>query len=161
MIYICREILKELEIRLDEDIRDQINSQLVLREKLISISTELSRVGKAENKKIKLSQLIKKDGAVDLHKINPQLTIPVDPHIKINGNIADSSRVFASAKYPVKFTFTVTNDSQEFNNKEDPSIFEIMFKYGDDLRQDQLILQIISYMDNLLKNVHLDFEFTT
>ena len=36
-----------------------------------------------------------------------------------------------------------------------------MFKYGDDLRQDQLILQMINYMDSLLKNMHLDYEFTT
>ena len=36
-----------------------------------------------------------------------------------------------------------------------------MFKYGDDLRQDQLILQMINYMDSLLKKVHLDYEFTT
>ena len=45
----------------------------------------------------------------------------------------------------------------------DPKLkhFRIMFKYGDDLRQDQLILQMISYMDSLLKKVHLDYEFTT
>ena len=36
----------------------------------------------------------------------------------------------------------------------------IMFKYGDDLRQDQLILQMINYMDSLLKKIHLDYEFT-
>jgi phosphatidylinositol 3-kinase len=37
----------------------------------------------------------------------------------------------------------------------------VMFKYGDDLRQDQLILQMINYMDSLLKNMHLNYEFTT
>jgi phosphatidylinositol 3-kinase len=55
----------------------------------------------------------------------------------------------------------VSNDSQIFNYKEDPSIHEVMFKHGDDLRQDQLVLQIISYMDNLLKKVNNDCEFTT
>jgi phosphatidylinositol 3-kinase len=55
----------------------------------------------------------------------------------------------------------VTNESQIYVKQDDPSLFDLMFKFGDDLRQDQLILQIISYMDNLLKRVNLDFEFTT
>jgi phosphatidylinositol 3-kinase len=161
MIETYKEILKEFESSLDEIIAEQINSQLTLRDKLIKVSNELSKVSKAENKKVKLMQVIKKDGALDMHKFNPSLQLPIDPNIRINGTIPESCRVFTSAKYPVKFTFTVTNESQEFILKDDPSIFEIMFKYGDDLRQDQLILQIISYMDNLLKKVHLDFEFTT
>jgi phosphatidylinositol 3-kinase len=35
-----------------------------------------------------------------------------------------------------------------------------MYKHGDDVRQDQLVLQMISLMDNLLKQVNLDFKFT-
>ena len=45
--------------------------------------------------------------------------------------------------------------------KDNPAEYSFIFKYGDDLRQDQLILQMISYMDSILKKVHLDYEFTT
>jgi len=35
-----------------------------------------------------------------------------------------------------------------------------MYKHGDDVRQDQLVLQMINLMDHLLKQVNLDFKFT-
>ena len=38
--------------------------------------------------------------------------------------------------------------------------YSLVFKNGDDMRQDQLILQIISVIDILLKEVNLDFKFT-
>lgn len=37
----------------------------------------------------------------------------------------------------------------------------MIFKSGDDLRQDQLIMQMISLMDSLLKRVNLDLRCTT
>ena len=56
--------------------------------------------------------------------------------------------------------FKVTPDTKSFNNNEDKEHISVMFKYGDDLRQDQLVLQMINYMDSLLKKIHLDYEFT-
>lgn len=35
---------------------------------------------------------------------------------------------------------------------------KVIFKSGDDLRQDQLIMQMISLMDSLLKRVNLDLR---
>lgn len=35
-----------------------------------------------------------------------------------------------------------------------------MYKHGDDVRQDQLVLQMILLMDDLLKAVNLDCQFT-
>lgn len=42
-----------------------------------------------------------------------------------------------------------------------PKTHKIMFKSGDDLRQDQLIMQMISLMDTLLKRVNLDLRLLT
>jgi phosphatidylinositol 3-kinase len=38
--------------------------------------------------------------------------------------------------------------------------YSIMFKRKDDVRQDQLVLQMINLMDHLLQQISLDFKFT-
>lgn len=37
---------------------------------------------------------------------------------------------------------------------------KIIFKNGDDMRQDQLVIQMISLMDSLLKKENLDLKLT-
>lgn len=38
--------------------------------------------------------------------------------------------------------------------------YKVIFKNGDDLRQDQLVIQMVSLMDHLLKRVNLDLKLT-
>ena len=136
-----------------------INNEVVFKAGLVKISDSLSKVSKVDNKKKELHNLIETNEKEFFQ--DSEFYLPIDPRLKIKGTISDKCTVFKSAKCPVKYTFQVTEDTKRFNNHDDKDFMRIMFKYGDDLRQDQLILQMINYMDSLLKNVHLDYEFTT
>ena len=141
------------------EIKAIIDNEIAFKNELVSISDKLSHVSKVDNKKKELRSLI--DGEKKEIMQETEHYLPIDPKLKIKGTITEDCSVFKSAKCPVKYTFKVTPETQSNSTHEDKEHFSIMFKYGDDLRQDQLILQIINYMDSLLKKVHLDYEFTT
>lgn len=58
--------------------------------------------------------------------------------------------IFKSSQMPSRLTFLTQHG--------DP--YTAIFKLGDDLRQDQLILQMITLMDKLLRKENLDLKLT-
>jgi phosphatidylinositol 3-kinase len=76
--------------------------------------------------------------------------LPLDPEIFIKGIIVSKVSLFKSALMPAKLTFLTTSDSE----------YVAIFKHGDDLRQDQLILQMITLIDKLLRKENLDLKLT-
>ncbi|KAJ1532268.1 hypothetical protein ONE63_000884 [Megalurothrips usitatus] len=78
------------------------------------------------------------------------LPFPLNPDILIKGIVAESATLFKSALMPSRLTFLTTENTE----------YVAIFKHGDDLRQDQLILQSISLMDKLLRRENLDLKLT-
>uniref|UniRef100_H2YNJ1 Phosphatidylinositol 3-kinase catalytic subunit type 3 n=1 Tax=Ciona savignyi TaxID=51511 RepID=H2YNJ1_CIOSA len=76
------------------------------------------------------------------------LPLPLDPGVKVNGIEAVQATLFKSNLMPAKLPFKTT----------DGKLYITIFKHGDDLRQDQLILQIITLMDKLLQKENLDLK---
>uniref|UniRef100_A0A8R1TLU1 Phosphatidylinositol 3-kinase catalytic subunit type 3 n=2 Tax=Onchocerca TaxID=6281 RepID=A0A8R1TLU1_ONCVO len=78
------------------------------------------------------------------------LPLPLDPTIRVNALLSDTATLFNSNLMPMKLTFKTENGGN----------YVTIFKRGDDLRQDQLIIQMIRLMDDLLRADGLDLRLT-
>ena len=87
--------------------------------------------------------------------------LPLNPDKVCTGIVADKCRVMESKKKPLWLAFTTIDESElaaaaaGAPTRPGP-LYYVMFKKGDDLRQDQLTLQILSIMDTLWKAEGLD-----
>lgn len=82
------------------------------------------------------------------------LPLCVDPAFVVTGVVPEESYVYKSALMPVGVTFK-TQGSGGVEGR-----YRVIFKSGNDLRQDQLIIQMIALMDTLLKKENLDLKLT-
>ncbi|KAK4453502.1 phosphatidylinositol 3-kinase catalytic subunit type 3 [Podospora aff. communis PSN243] len=82
--------------------------------------------------------------------IDPPLPLPLDPSVEIIGVAPEETIVFKSSLHPIKVAFKTTSGRK----------YPVLFKTGDDLRQDQLVIQIITLMDNLLQKENLDLKLS-
>ncbi|TGZ82899.1 phosphatidylinositol 3-kinase [Ascodesmis nigricans] len=76
--------------------------------------------------------------------------LPLDPRITMVGCYPEKSMVFKSSLSPLRLH--IKTDTGED--------YPVIFKSGDDLRQDQLVIQIVILMDRLLRKVNLDLKLT-
>ena len=81
----------------------------------------------------------------------PSMKHPLDPNVIVKGIIPEKATLFRSSLSPARLTFTREDGGENYVT---------IFKLGDDLRQDQLILQIITLMDRILKQENLDLKLT-
>lgn len=78
------------------------------------------------------------------------IPFPLDPDVIINGIIPQKASLFKSNLAPAKLHFKTIDNTE----------YVTIFKVGDDLRQDQLVLQMITLMDKLLSKENLDLKLT-
>ena len=121
--------------------------------KLVEIMKDVARESGNRTKKIEKLQKILSSPEPQ-HRFNfsssEPLPLPLNPDIKIVSVAAKETTLFKSAMMPAKLAFYTTDDS----------ICYIIFKNGDDLRQDDLVLQMINLMDKLLRMENLDLKLT-
>lgn len=115
----------------------------------ISLQTSL-KSGLTIVKKTEKAKHFLADPKNELLDISPPLPLPLDPSIMISGVYPEETAVFKSSLSPLKMTFRTTTGRH----------YPIIFKTGDDLRQDQLVIQIIMLMDQLLRKENLDLKLS-
>lgn len=117
---------------------------------LTKIAAEVKKTAYSMPKKVDRVKNFLADPKNELITIDPPLALPLDPSIKVTGVAPDQVIVFKSTLHPIKFTFKTTTGSA----------YPVIFKLGDDLRQDQLVIQIITLMDQLLQKENLDLKLS-
>ncbi|CAJ0578216.1 unnamed protein product, partial [Mesorhabditis spiculigera] len=88
------------------------------------------------------------------------LVLPLDPNYRIEGMLAESANIFNSKAMPMKLTLRVASQMALTSRSPQPEEYTFIFKQGDDLRQDQLVIQMIRLMDRLMKRDQLDLRLT-
>ena len=147
------------EIKVNKKYYEIIKNEIDFKKELGEISRIVKNAGSYDAQKKKLTEMIDKERVNYMH--NSSHYVPIEPNIEVKGIFSDDCTVFSSSTRPIKYTFRMKEESKKYNRFGNQNYYEFIFKIGDDLRQDQLILQMINYMDSLLKNMHLDYEFTT
>ncbi|XP_072937916.1 phosphatidylinositol 3-kinase catalytic subunit type 3 [Epargyreus clarus] len=132
--------------------RSFLARQQVFIDKLVKLVKSVARESGNRNKKAeRLQQLLADPDAFKFNFANFEpMPFPLDPNVNIKGIVAKKAHLFKSALMPSKLTFLTTGGAE----------YEAIFKHGDDLRQDQLILQMITLMDKLLRRENLDLKLT-
>ncbi|KAI5651655.1 phosphoinositide 3-kinase family, accessory domain (PIK domain) domain-containing protein [Phthorimaea operculella] len=132
--------------------RSFLARQQVFIDKLVKLVKTVTRESGNRNKKAeRLQQLLADPDAFKFNFTNFEpMPFPLDPNVTIKGIVAKKASLFKSSLMPSKLTFLTTEGSE----------YEAIFKHGDDLRQDQLILQMITLMDKLLRRENLDLKLT-
>lgn len=122
----------------------ELEKQCFIVDKLYDVAMAI----KKKNKGDKVATLHKMLGELELPE---KFSLPVSPKIEASGINIPACKVMSSAKLPLYIVFKNANKSGED--------IHVIFKAGDDLRQDILTLQLLKIMDNMWKshglNLHL------
>ncbi|KAF2456310.1 phosphatidylinositol 3-kinase-like protein [Lineolata rhizophorae] len=118
---------------------------------LSKISKDIRLSREDRPRKIERLRRLLADPKNDLASFDSPLPLPLDPNVSVTGIVPEQANVFKSSLFPLLIHFkTIAGRAP----------YAIIFKTGDDLRQDQLVIQIITLMDRLLRHENLDLKLT-
>ncbi|XP_005379095.1 PREDICTED: phosphatidylinositol 4-phosphate 3-kinase C2 domain-containing subunit gamma isoform X2 [Chinchilla lanigera] len=128
-----------------------LNDEFSKEEKLIKILRDIGEKVKSAGDSQRQEILKKEIGRLNefFQDINT-CHLPLNPALCIKGIDHDACSYFTSNALPLKITFINANPMS--------TNISIIFKAGDDLRQDMLVLQIVQVIDNIWLQEGLDMQ---
>lgn len=130
--------------------RDTLRRQGEFVMTITRLAKELRTSKDARPKKIDKLKTIMHDPKNKLGTLAAPIPLPLDARITVIGIDADQSSIFKSNLFPLKLQLICSDGTH----------FPVIFKNGDDLRQDQLVIQLFTLMDRLLRKENLDLKIT-
>jgi len=137
------------------DASEEVKTSLDDQKKLVSGLTDLL-VNNHNNKnsthqiRDKIGELLRDDPVhSQLQNFSP-VRLPLDPRLVVVGIDPSDIKVFQSKLRPIMITFKLENGGK----------YRVIFKIGDDMRQDQLILQLFEVMDHIFKSSSMQLNIT-
>nr|XP_033781758.1 phosphatidylinositol 4,5-bisphosphate 3-kinase catalytic subunit gamma isoform-like [Geotrypetes seraphini]XP_033781759.1 phosphatidylinositol 4,5-bisphosphate 3-kinase catalytic subunit gamma isoform-like [Geotrypetes seraphini]XP_033781760.1 phosphatidylinositol 4,5-bisphosphate 3-kinase catalytic subunit gamma isoform-like [Geotrypetes seraphini] len=135
------------------------NSILQEFHKQVQVVEKLSRVATEIKKSLPETGDLPSNAAAQLQKmlqsidLPPNFKVPFDPRIQAGEILLDKCKVMASKKKPLWLEFSCGG-----SEVADSPPVGIIFKHGDDLRQDMLIIQMLVVMDSIWQENTLDLN---
>jgi phosphatidylinositol 3-kinase len=126
-----------------------MRKQAELVDSLIKRAKELRTSKDDRPKKIEKLRAFMADSKNGLLNLGPlALPLPINARYQVTGIVPEKCSVFKSNLLPMLLYFRCTDGTE----------YPVIFKDGDDMRQDQLVIQLFTLMDRLLRKENLDLK---
>lgn len=132
------------------DRRDTLRRQAEFVATINRLAKDLRMSKDARPKKIERLKAIIHDPRSKLASLPAAIPLPLDARLSITGVDQEHSSIFKSNLFPLRLQLVCADGSH----------YPAIFKNGDDLRQDQLVIQLFTLMDRLLRKENLDLKMT-